>query len=195
LTFFDNAYEGTPTWDIGRPQGAVVRLVEAGRIDGSVLDVGCGTGENALFLAGLGHEAVGIDLARAAIVKARATAVERGIGVTFLVRDALELAGPPGLGHTFDSALDVGLFHTLQPADRPRYAASLRAVVHPGGRCFLLCWSDRNPFGYGPERVTRRQIRASFRAGWSVEAIGEEDLETRLPAGRVHAWLARLRRV
>lgn len=199
MTFFDNAYEGTPTWDIGRPQGAVVRLAEAGLIEGSVLDVGCGTGENALYLAGVGHEVVGIDLARAAIEKARAKAVERGIGVKFEVRDALELvgldlAGPSGIGRAFDTALDVGLFHTLQPTDRTRYAASLRAVVRPAGRCFLLCWSNRNPFGYGPERVTRGQIRASFRAGWSVEAIDEEILETRLPAGSVHAWLARLLR-
>jgi 2-polyprenyl-3-methyl-5-hydroxy-6-metoxy-1,4-benzoquinol methylase len=94
LTFFDNAYEGTPTWDIGRPQGAVGRLAQAGLIEGSVLDVGCGTGENALFLAGLGHEVVGIDLARAAIEKARAKAVERGVGATFEVRDALDLLGP-----------------------------------------------------------------------------------------------------
>jgi len=200
MTFFDNAYEGTPTWDIGRPQGAVVRLAEAGLIDGSVLDVGCGTGENALFLASLGHEVVGIDLARAAIEKARAKAVERGASVAFEVRDALDLVGldlvgPWCLGRAVDTALDVGLFHTLQPADRARYAASLWAVMRPGGRLFLLCWSNRNPFGYGPERVTRRQIRASFRTGWVVEAIQEEVLETRLPAERMHAWLARLRRV
>ncbi len=191
MTFFDNAYEGTPTWDIGRPQGAVVRLAEAGLIAGSVLDVGCGTGENALFLATLGHEVVGIDLARAAIARASAKASEQGVAASFIAWDALRLAD---LERTFDTALDVGLFHTLQPADRGAYAASLRAALRPGGHCLLLCWSERNPFGYGPERVSRRAIRASFRAGWSVEAIGEEVLETRLPGGRVHAWLARLRR-
>ncbi len=55
MTFFDNAYEGVPTWDIGRPQGAVTRLAAAGLIVGSVVDVGCGTGENALHVAALGH--------------------------------------------------------------------------------------------------------------------------------------------
>ena len=59
--FFDNAYRdgGTPTWDVGRPQGAVVRLARTGLVTGSVIDAGCGTGENALHLAGLGHPVLG----------------------------------------------------------------------------------------------------------------------------------------
>ena len=121
----------------------------------------------------------------------------RGLGpaaATFVEWDALRLPELVArLGHAFDTILDVGLFHTLQPADRDTYAASLRAAIAPGGRCFLLCWSDRNPFGYGPERVRRDALRQAFRVGWSVESIDGETLETLLPSGRVHAWLARLR--
>ena len=194
---FDTAYEGTPTWDIGRPQGAVVRLAEGGMISGAVLDAGCGTGETALYLAGRGHAVVGIDFAAAAIARARAKAAARGLGpaaATFVEWDALRLPELVArLGHAFDTILDVGLFHTLQPADRETYATSLRAAIAPGGRCFLLCWSDRNPFGYGPERVRRDALRQAFRVGWSVESIDGETLETLLPSGRVHAWLARLR--
>ena len=175
----------------------MVRLAEAGLIPGSVLDAGCGTGETALYLAGRGHAVVGIDFAAPAIARAREKAAARGIGpgaVTFLEWDALRLAELVArLGHTFDTILDVGLFHTLHPADRAAYGASLRAAVAPGGRCFVLCWSDRNPFGYGPERVRRDDLRQAFRVGWSVEAIDGETLETLLPSGHVHAWLARLR--
>jgi SAM-dependent methyltransferase len=199
---FENAYGGTPSWELGRPQPAVVRLAEAGRIVGRVLDVGCGTGENALYLAARGHAVVGIDFAPAAIARARAKAAARGLCATFLVQDALHLGAEtlrrrePGedaaLGGAFDTLLDVGLFHTLQPADRAAYAAGLRAVIDPGGRCFLLCWSNRNPFGYGPQRIGRRDLRLAFRRGWRVERLGDEALETRLPPGRVHAWLAHL---
>ena len=197
-SWFDTAYadEGTPTWDLGRPQAAVLRLLEAGAFGPpgtAVLDAGCGTGEHALLLAERGHRVMGVDLAAEAIERARAKAEARGLRAGFLVHDALDLGA---LGRAFDAALDVGLFHTLGDGDRPRYAASLAAVVRPGGRAFVLCWSDRNPFGFGPRRVTRRELRSAFRVatGWRIEAIGEETLETRLPAGDVAAWLARLSR-
>ena len=231
---FDTAYAdgGVPTWDLGRPQPAVARLVAEGAFGApgtSILDAGCGTGEHALLLASRGHRVVGVDLAGEAIRRARAKAAGpaggsappaagpssagRGAGEgsppeggppavrgtpvprpapTFLVRDALDLAG---LG-PFDAALDVGLFHVLDDAERPRYAASLAAVVRPGGRAFVLCWSDRNPFGRGPRRVTRRELRRTFgaAAGWRVDRIDAEELVSRLPGGRVDAWLARLTR-
>ena len=191
--FFDNAYRdgGTPTWDVGRPQGAVVRLARIGLIAGSVLDAGCGTGENALHLAGLGHPVLGVDFAAAAIERAVAKAADRRLQVEFRVADALDLAA---LHRTFDTVLDVGLFHTLEDAERMRYAASLGAALRPGGRAFLLCWSDRNPFGRGPRRISRREIRDTFREGWQVEAIDHEWLDTLLPEGRIHAWLVRITR-
>jgi SAM-dependent methyltransferase len=194
VQFFDNAYRdgGTPTWDVGRPQGALVRLARSGLIAGSVLDAGCGTGENALLLAAQGHPVLGVDFAAAAIERAASKAADRGLPVEFLVADALDLAV---LGRTFDTVLDVGLFHTLSDAERPRYVTSLRAALRPGGRAFLLCWSDRNPFGRGPRRISPREIRKTFGDGWRVEAVDPEWLETRLPDGRIHAWLARIARV
>ncbi len=191
MTFFDHAYEGTPTWDIGRPQGAIVRLEEAGLIEGSVLDAGCGTGEHALYLAARGHRVVGIDTAATAIARARAKGAERGVDATFSQVDALD---PGKLGEVFDTVIDVGLFHCLETGDRRAYAAALHGVLRPGGACFVLCWSDRNPFGYGPTRIRRGDIREAFRPGWRIEAIEPDELETRLPQERVHAWLARIRR-
>jgi len=69
--FFNSIYKGIPPWDIGRPQKEIIRLAKDGEISGRVLDVGCGTGENALYLAGLGFEVWGIDAAPAAIKKAK----------------------------------------------------------------------------------------------------------------------------
>src|SRR5664280_2032098 len=103
-------------------EGALVRLAITGRISGSVLDAGCGTGENALHLAGLGHAVLGVDFAAAAIERAVAKAADRRISVEFRVGNALDLAA---LGRTFDTIIDIGLFHTLEDGDRTRYAASL----------------------------------------------------------------------
>jgi 2-polyprenyl-3-methyl-5-hydroxy-6-metoxy-1,4-benzoquinol methylase len=76
---------GAPPWDIGRPQASLVRLAEAGEIAGSVLDVGCGTGENALYLATRGHEVLGVDAAPVAIERATTKARDRGIEAEFIV--------------------------------------------------------------------------------------------------------------
>lgn len=190
MTVFDSAYESVPSWEIGRPQGAVVRLAETGLIVGSVLDVGCGTGRNSLLLAALGNPVLGIDIAAAAIERATAASVELGVPARFLVMDAFHLAE---LERTFDTIIDIGLFHTLQPFDRVAYAASLRTAIAPDGRCFVLAWSERNDFGYGPERVTRGAIRSTFSIGWRIEDIAAETLETQLAGGTAHAWLARLR--
>ncbi len=71
-------YQGRAPWDTGRPQPGIVKLAEAGQIRGSVLDVGCGTGENLLYLAAHGHEAWGLDFAPVAIERAKAKAAKLG---------------------------------------------------------------------------------------------------------------------
>jgi cyclopropane fatty-acyl-phospholipid synthase-like methyltransferase len=191
VTFFDVAYEGTPPWDIGRPQPSIVRLAEAGEIIGSVLDVGCGTGENALYLAARGHEALGVDAASVAIERAEAKAQDRGIDVGFLVWDALRLAE---LGRIFDTAIDVGLFHSFQDEERPVFAKGLHAAIRSGGRYLMLCWSERNEWGYGPRRVTQEEIRGTFADCWTVDSIEGESFETNVPGWSIHAWLAHITR-
>ena len=105
MDFFDSAYRGTPPWDIGRPQKEFVLLVRRGEITGSILDIGCGTGEHALFFAGEGYEVWGIDSAPMAIQKAREKAAGRGLQVHFLVLNALDLSR---LNRKFDTATDSG---------------------------------------------------------------------------------------
>lgn len=190
MTVFDRAYESVPSWEIGRPQGVVARLAEAGLVAGSVLEVGCGTGRNSVLLAGLGHPVLGVDIAATAIARASAASAELAVPAEFLVLDALRLAD---LGRTFDTILDVGMFHTLQPDDRAAYAASLRTAIAPDGRCLLVAWSDRNDFGYGPQRISRGAIRSTFSRGWRVDELRHETLETRLAGGTAHAWLAVIR--
>jgi len=86
---FESSYTGNPPWDIGKPQGAIAESVDL--IISPVLDAGCGTGENALFLAASGHEVTGIDFVDEAIRIARRKAAERGLTVEFQVKDAMTL--------------------------------------------------------------------------------------------------------
>jgi SAM-dependent methyltransferase len=162
-------------------------------IAGDVLDLGCGTGQDARWLAGRGHHVVGVDFSARGIERARAGPET---AATFAVADVRGLAsagfGPDG--RTFDTALDVGCFHALRPADRPVYAASVRGALRPGGRLILLCWSDRNEFAGGPARMSRAEIRAAFGDDWSVESIEPEVLESPRAPGSVLAWLAVIRR-
>jgi len=193
LAFFADVYAGgVPPWDIGRPQPEFVRLAAEGAIRGSILDAGCGTGENALHVAGLGHEVWGIDGAPLAIEKALARARERAIEATFLAGDARFLAG---LGRTFDTVIDSGLFHIFPDDDRPRYVRGLAAVLKPGGRFFMLCFSEHEPGTEGPRRVTQGEIREAFRAGWRVDSIRATRFETNREIGDARAWLAAITRL
>ena len=185
---FDAMYAGRPPWDIGRPQAALVALADAGLIRGRVLDAGCGTGEHVLMCAGLGLDATGVDLAQVALRAAEEKARARGLTARFIHQDARHLSG---LGESFDTVLDCGLFHlpVFTEEDRASYVASLRSVLRPGGRYFMLCFSDREPGITGPLRLTQDQIRTAFADGWQIDSIEPAIIEiTTDPAG-VRAWL------
>jgi cyclopropane fatty-acyl-phospholipid synthase-like methyltransferase len=188
---FDALYAGTPPWDTGRPQPAFVRLAEAGAIRGRVLDVGCGTGEHVLLAASLGLEATGIDIAAAAIARAREKARQRGLAARFLVGNVLELAK---LGEQFDTVLDSGLFHVLEDEDRPAFVDGLRAVVPAGGRYLLLCFSDRQPGLFGPRRITQDEIRATLADGWRVDSIEPAMMDNAVQPDAARCWLASIAR-
>jgi len=186
---FDSAYLGVPPWDIGRPQSEVVRLEAEGAIRGTVLDCGCGTGENALFLAEHGHEVWGVDASARAIRKAEGKARGRSAAARFVNADALKLGA---LGRTFDSLIDCGLFHVFSDDDRVKYVRSLSAVSRSGTTLFLLCFSDRQPGSSGPRRITQEEIRKAFLEEWLVRSIQAAAFESNSGSDPIKAWLAQI---
>ncbi len=164
---FENAYAGQAPWDIGRPQKAFLDVAD--RITGVLLDAGCGTGENALYFAGRGCRVTGIDFLEEPIRRARQKAAERGLDATFLVKDALTLK--TWTKERFDNVLDSGLLHVFGDEDRRHYVEGLAAVLKPGGRLFLLCFSDEEPGTQGPRRVSKKELPAAFAEGWVIESM------------------------
>lgn len=192
---WDAAYGSAtpPPWDIGGPQPTFVRLADSGLLSGRVLDAGCGTGEHALLAAARGADAAGVDVSPRAIEQARGKAAERGLSARFEVADALSLGQ---FGWTFDMVIDSGLFHVFDDEQRGRYVTSLASVLRPGGSCYLMCFSDRQPGDWGPRRVRQDELRAAFANGWTVTAIAADTFAINPGFGSpvAQAWLATIRR-
>ena len=189
---FNKAYtSGRPPWDIGQPQPAFVALAHAGRITGKVLDVGCGTGENAVFLCQRGLDVLGLDLSSVAIAEARTRAQARHLLARFVVGSALDLLS---LEETFDTVIDSGLLHILSDADRARLVAGVHAVLQPGGYLHLLAFNEHATWP-GPRRLTQAEIRTTFELGWEVEAINASRFQVVDGSGGAAAWLASIRRL
>ena len=194
---FERAYAGQAPWDIGRPQKPFIDMAD--RISGFVLDAGCGTGDTALFFASRGHKVTGIDFLEEPIQRARRKAAERGLSATFLVMDALALQDLP---EVFDSVIDSGLFHVFSDEDRKRYVKGLATVLKPGGRLFLMCFSNEEPGEQGPRRVSKKELHDAFTEGWSIESIEPTRVEVRpdlkdltFSESGPKAWFVVLRRV
>lgn len=184
---FNSVYQGDAPWDVDHPRKEFVRLEEAGEIVGSVLDVGCGTGENALFLAARGHEVWGIDFTSNAIKKARDKAIECNLNVTFLMQNALDLHT---LDRVFDTVIDSGLFHVFSDEERPLFVTSLASVLRRHGTYFMLCFSELEPGSYGPRRVTQDEIRNAFSRSWHINYIRQARMESRRLTEGIQAWLS-----
>jgi ubiquinone/menaquinone biosynthesis C-methylase UbiE len=194
---FVDMYAKTPPWDIGRPQEPFVKVAD--QIHGSVLDAGCGTGENALFFAKRGNPVTGVDYLEKPIEMAKHKAKDRGINAKFLVGDALELSK---LNEQFDNVIDSGLFHVFSDDDRTRYVSQLAAVLKTGGKYYMMCFSDKEPGTDGPRRISQQDIKTAFTTGWKIESIEETRFaitpvlppNMHFSPGGPYAWFVTIRR-
>jgi SAM-dependent methyltransferase len=193
---FASLYSGQAPWDIGRPQKTFIDVAE--QITGSILDAGCGTGDNALFFASRGHKVTGIDFLEEPIQRAKRKAAERGLSVSFLVKDATTLKD---WSERFDNVIDCGLFHVFSDEDRKKYVVGLGTVLKAGGRLFLICFSDEEPGTQGPRRISQHELHESFAKGWAIESIRPSRFEVipnlkefTFSEGGPKAWFAVIRR-
>jgi 2-polyprenyl-3-methyl-5-hydroxy-6-metoxy-1,4-benzoquinol methylase len=197
VTQFDEAYKARPPWDIDGPQPAFARLLAAGQITGRVLDIGCGTGENALHFASHGLDVTALDVSAIAIERAQQKARRRRLSVGFIHGDALALSE---LGETFDTITDSGLLHVLSDEQTVQLVRGMRAALRPRGRYWLLCFSEHST-GNGPRKVTQQRIATLFQHGWKIHRIEPARFQT--VAGRGYeedpnttaSWLCEIERL
>jgi ubiquinone/menaquinone biosynthesis C-methylase UbiE len=180
-----------PPWDVGHPQQAFVNLVEHEEMRASrVLDIGSGPGENTIFLAKEGFKAVGLDFTPEAVEIARDRAQQRGVDVEFIVGDVLNL-DQYFESNTFDYVIDSGLFHSIQREDLDQFVRQINRVLKPGGIYYILCFSDKEPPGFGPRRISKETIRETLEPSFEVEYISDTVFESRIHQDGARAYLVR----
>ncbi len=139
--FYRFAYRfGNPKWDSDEPRAELHDIAKS-HAPGRALDIGCGTGTNAVYLASKGWDVLGIDFVAAAVKTAEARARSAGSSATFLVADATELR-QAGVQGRFDLILDIGCYHGAPAGRRDAYAAEVAAVAQQGGDFYLAGISD-----------------------------------------------------
>ena len=147
---YDLMYRRGAPWETG-PRAELVELVEEGRLTpaalppGRAIDLGCGSGANAIFLARHRFEVTGVDFSAVALDKAEAAAQAAGVTVEF-VRGDLTAGTVPGVDGPFDLLVDYGTLDDLRRSSRPAMAALVTRLARPGAMFLLWCFYDEIPW-------------------------------------------------
>jgi 2-polyprenyl-3-methyl-5-hydroxy-6-metoxy-1,4-benzoquinol methylase len=157
----DAIYQRVPLdkipWNSEMPPDALVELVRSGTVRPCrTIDLGCGAGNYAIYLAGLGFDVTGIDSAPTAIKIARENAQKTGVSCTFIAADLLgdlhEVSG------TFDFAYDWELLHHIFPEDRGTYVKNVYSLLNPGALYLSVCFSEKDPQFGGVGKIRRTPL-------------------------------------
>jgi SAM-dependent methyltransferase len=178
---------GDLPWDTGEADEHLVAFVgERGVAPGRALDVGCGTGTNAQWLAQRGFDVLGVDVSPLAIDHARAKLPGGAPRCRFEARDFL--ADPPA--GPFSLVFDRGCFHVFdEPEDRARFAARVAELLAPDGVWLSLMGSTEGPpRDAGPPRRSVRDIAAAIEPVLAITELVAVTFATRGPTPAADAW-------
>jgi methyl halide transferase len=167
-------------WNIEQPPPQLEELLTSGLISPCrTIDLGCGTGNYALYLAGLGFEVTGVDSSPTAIRIATDKATEKGQTATFRT---IDLCGelPKDLGQ-FDFAFEWEVLHHVFPEKRAKYIENVAALLSPDGIYFSVCFSEKDPSFGGTGKVRKTPL------GTELYFSSEKEIED-LVSGQFRVW-------
>jgi SAM-dependent methyltransferase len=195
---WEGKYErGETPWDAGSHCPELERIVREGWFaPGPAIELGCGTGADAVFLAAWGYSVTAVDVARKALERAADLARATGVDVRLIHRDVLAWPAPlPPVPFV----LDNGLYHILRGIDLDRYRSVVAGLVEPGGHLLILAGNagDPSPVPGGPPRVKAREICDEWERDFDLVQLREFKFHpVATPGGPVRplGWSALLRR-
>jgi SAM-dependent methyltransferase len=147
----EDIYKNTPLeqipWNNENPPELLVELIDSGKVQPcKAIDLGCGAGNYAVYLALRGFEVTGVDLSPMAIKIAKENAEKKRVKCNFIIVDVVEELGK--LDQTFDFAYDWGLLHHILPERRQKYIENVQRILNPGSKYLSLCFSQEDT-GFG----------------------------------------------
>jgi SAM-dependent methyltransferase len=190
---WEEAYrQGTPPWDSGIPHAELARVLDEYRLrPQTVLEIGCGTGADAVQLARRRFEVTAVDCSPIALERARLRAEQEGVLVHFVLSDIFEFAR--SAGH-FDLVVDVGVYHAIRQRSLQRYLDVLWRVTQPGSYYFCLAGAPHEPADEGPPQVTEDEIHTELGRLFELIHLRPTQLENRQLQKSYPAWSCLMRR-
>jgi SAM-dependent methyltransferase len=158
---WDAAYrEGTPPWDAGVPHGELARVLDEYRLrPQTVLEVGCGTGADAIVLARRRYDVTAVDCSPIAVERARLRAERGNALMHFVLADIFEFVQSAG---QFDLVYDCGAYHSVRQTQLNRYLDMLWRVTRPGSHYLCLAGAPGATDDDGPPQVTEDELRSEL---------------------------------
>lgn len=151
---------GQTPWDSLRPSRELLTVLASDSLKpGRAIELGCGTGTNAVELAKLGWNVTAVDCAARALEVARRKAEQAGVEVNWIEADVQNFGA--GL-EPFDLVFDRGCYHCCRRVDLAGYLNTLRQLTRSGSRMLALCGNPNDNESGGPPRVSEQDVRAEF---------------------------------
>jgi SAM-dependent methyltransferase len=183
---------GTPPWDTGKPHVELVRVLDEGHFrSGTVLELGCGTGTDAVYLARRRFEVTAVDCSAIALERARLRAEQHDAVLRFVFDDAFEFARTSG---PFDVVYDAGFYHFMRLVNLEGYLDMLWRVTRSGSYFFCLAGAAGDAAEGSPPQIGEDDIHEELTRLFELVQLRPAQLEGLSRPDGYLAWSCLMRR-